>query len=171
MKFFGKDKSDKQSAETMTPVPMTPDRMEAIVKSVDANAQISGPQIMFHVGAQQVVLVYDVSANRMRLMSPAAQLADIPEGVFKRMLQANFDTMLDCRYSIAGDLIWSAFLHPLGSLTETDLRAAIEQTVNGAMTFGTAYTSGQLIYGGGDSGALNEGDEPDNDMSGSKLKH
>jgi len=166
VKFFGRDNGDKQLVASMTPA-----HMKDIVKSLDPKAQVDGSQIMFHVDGRQVVLVYDVMANRMRVMSPAAQLADVPTRVFKRMLQANFNTMLNCRYSIAGDLIWSAFLHPLASLTEADLRTAIAQTVNGAMSFGTAYTSGQLIYGGGDSGTLNAGDDGDSDLTGSKLKH
>lgn len=72
------------------------------------------------------------------------------------MLQANFDAILDARYAIANDLVWAVFIHPLSSLTEDDFISGIAQTVTAAETFGTTYSSGALVFGGGDSNARHE---------------
>ena len=71
-----------------------------------------------------------------------------------RLLQANFDTALDARYSIAKNIVWSLYLHPLGSLDDAQFLAAIGQVVNLATSFGTTYSSGALTFGGGDSNDL-----------------
>jgi len=68
-----------------------------------------------------------------------------------RMLQANYDSALDARYATAQGLIWSVFVHPLSSLAEEFLASAIGQVHTAAETFGTTFSSGELIYGGGDS--------------------
>ena len=48
-------------------------------------------------------------------------------------------------------MLWSTFLHRLSTLTEVDLLSGIGQTINTADTFGTSYSSGELVFGGGDS--------------------
>ena len=74
----------------------------------------------------------------------------------ERMLQANYDAVLDARYAIANDIVWSTFIHPLTSLTEDDFISALAQTVTAAETFGTSYTSGAVVFGGGDSSGIHE---------------
>jgi len=136
---------------------MTPQKMAEIVLSLDRNAQIDGNQFVFDVNDRQLIIVFDTHADRMRCMSPIVQVSDVPETLHLRMLQANFDSVLDCRYAVANDLIWSAFLHPLGSLTEADLRSAISQVMTAAETFGGSYSSGALIFGGGDTDHIQSG--------------
>ena len=85
-----------------------------------------------------------------------ARTADLDSELLFRLLQANFDTALDARYSIARGVLWSLYLHPLGSLSDEQFLAAIGQVVNLASTFGTTYSSGALTFGGGDSNRLIE---------------
>ena len=63
-------------------------------------------------------------------------------------LVANFHTALDTRYAIADGVIYSAFIYPLGSLTEEDLRSAIKQVTKARNTFGTEYSSGGIYFPG-----------------------
>jgi hypothetical protein len=70
------------------------------------------------------------------------------------MLQANFDTALDARYSVAKGVLWSLYLHPLESLSDEQFLASLGQVVNLAASFGTSYSSGGLSFGGGDSSEL-----------------
>jgi len=73
-----------------------------------------------------------------------------------RIMQANFDSALDARYAIAKDILWSTFIHPLSTLHDRQLIEAIGQTVNLARTYGSSYSSGLLLVGGGDSGAIQQ---------------
>ena len=69
----------------------------------------------------------------------------------ERILQANFDTALDARYAIAQGRLWSVYIHPLTELQPQQLISGLVQTVTLAQTYGGAYASGSLSFGGGDS--------------------
>jgi len=102
----------------------------------------------------QVLVVTDARADRMRALTPVARSADVTPEQMTRMMQANFDSALDARYAIANEVLWSAYIHPLSPLQKDQLISGIGQVVNLAQSFGTLYSSGGLLYGGGDSGAL-----------------
>ena len=106
------------------------------------------------VAGRSVTIITDENADRMRIISPVAQADSLDPKLMFRMLQANFDTALDARYSIAQGVLWSLYLHPLGSLSDERFLTGIGQVVNLAATFGTTYSSGGLTFGGGDSGEL-----------------
>lgn len=101
-----------------------------------------------------MLVVTDPNAGRMRIITPIALIAELPEGAMARLMQANFDTALDARYAIAQDLVWGAFIHPLDSLTQRDFASGILQTHSLGETFGTTFSSGAISYGGGDSGGI-----------------
>ena len=65
--------------------------------------------------------------------------------------KGNFESALDARYAIAQGLVWSAFIHPLSSLTEAELISAMAQTFNTATTYGKSYSSGMFHFRGGDN--------------------
>jgi len=154
MGIFGNKKSGGSSLRVMTPA-----HMEQIVRQLDENPKIDGNQINFEIRERPLIIVYDQNADRMRIISPIVPIEDVPEEIYKRLLQANFDSALDCRYAIANDLIWSAFLHPLSSLTEDDLISGILQTLSAAETFGSSYSSGGLIFAGGDTEIIDNQDD------------
>ncbi|MEL6506024.1 MAG: type III secretion system chaperone [Pseudomonadota bacterium] len=128
-------------------------RLRDAVGRIDPGAEFSERGALFRVAGVEVTLVYDINANRMRLVAPVARITDIDDDVLVRLMQANFDSALDARYALAQGVVWSTFIHPLASLTLDDFASGIGQTVNLVSTFGSSYSSGALIFGGGDSAA------------------
>lgn len=70
-------------------------------------------------------------------------------------MQANFDSALDARYAIAKGKLWSAFIHPLSELNEEQFFSGLAQTITLVKSYGETYSSGALIFKGGDSDGLN----------------
>ena len=135
---------------------MTPERMAELVSSFDAEAKIGANGMSFTLAEREVLIVYDLKASRMRIVSPIAPSSLLDEALLMRMSQANFDAVLDARYAVADGLLWSTFIHPLGSLHQEDFTSAIAQVVTAAETFGTSYTSGAMVFGGGDTSGLHD---------------
>ena len=97
-------------------------------------------------------VITDENMNRMRVIVPIVNVEDIDEEEYLRMLQANFDSAVDTRYCIADGIVWSAFIHPLSILSDEEFISGLAQAFTSAATFGSTYSSGILIFGGGDSG-------------------
>lgn len=135
---------------------MTVERMEELILRVDENARQEDNTWLFTIGTLEALLVYDESADRMRVMIPINEADALPPEELERLLQANFDSALDARYAIANDLLWAVFLHPLSSLTDKDFLLGLGQTANIVTSFGTTYSSGLFIYGGGDTQAIEQ---------------
>lgn len=133
---------------------MTPERLELLVKRVDREAERMGNGFVFQVQERTLRIVYDERADRMRIITPIIPASELPEGLLTRMLQANFDSVLDSRYAIGSGNVWSVFIHRLSSLTDEDLLSGIAQTAVAAETFGTSFSSGAIVFGGGDSSDL-----------------
>lgn len=134
--------------------PMTADRIGALIQRVDSNAEKLGNGYVFTVQERQLQVVYDENADRMRIITPVIEASNLPPELLQRLLQANFDSMLDVRYAIGSGRLWSTFIHRLSSLTDEDFLSGIAQTAVGAETFGTAFSSGALVFGGGDSSEI-----------------
>jgi len=130
------------------------ERIAKVVARVDENATRDGNNWQLSIDATQILIVTDVNAGRMRIMTPIAAVEDLPEGGLLRLMQANFDSALDARYAVAQDLLWGTFIHPLPSLTERDFASGLLQTKTISDTFGTTFTSGAITFGGGDSNAI-----------------
>lgn len=102
-----------------------------------------------------VYIITDEKADRMRIISPVADADKISKEKIFRMMQANFDSTLDARYSIAKGKVWGAFIHPLSSLEDKEFFSGLAQTITLVKSFGKTYSSGALIFKGGDSQDLN----------------
>ncbi len=134
---------------------MNNDHIDKLVRRIDSEVRREAPNVwLLRVESVEVTIITDERADRMRIMAPVAEATKLPPELLMRMLQANFDSVLDARYAVAHGRVWSAFIHPLGSLTERDFLSGLAQTVNGVLTFGTSFSSGALIFGGGDSGEI-----------------
>ncbi len=133
---------------------MTAERLAEIVKNVDAKMQQDGNSLYFHIEGLEAAVVYDVAADRMRIMMPIGPVEELVAADFVRMMQANFDSALDARYAIAQGTLWGVFIHPLSSLGEEEFLVGLGQTANVVLTYGTSYSSGMFIFGSGDSGAI-----------------
>jgi len=135
---------------------MTIEDLEITISSIDPDYERNETYIRFNVTDIEVSVVADNDADRMRIMIPVVPAEALNEELLFRVMQANFDSALDARYAIGQGVLWSTFIHPLSSLTENDFLSAIGQTINTATSFGTSFSSGALVYGGGDSNQLNE---------------
>lgn len=130
---------------------MTIEEMGKIVMALDENAQVSGPLMKLTIEDVEVTIITDPKNNRMRAFVPIQSLDGVNQQLLYRMLQANFDSALDARYAIARGFVISAFIHPLKELDKDQLIAGVGQVVNLVKTYGTAFTSGAMTFGGGDS--------------------
>ncbi|MEL6324024.1 MAG: hypothetical protein AAFQ84_07320 [Pseudomonadota bacterium] len=135
---------------------MSADRLGAIVLSVDPEAEDRGNGYIFKLSDRDMMIVHDEAADRMRIVTPIGPATNLPDELLERMLQANYDAVLDARYAIANGLIWAAYIHPLSTLDEDELLSGMAQTAIAAETFGSTFTSGVVVFGGGDSQNLHE---------------
>ncbi len=133
------------------PGKMTLEAMFELVRKIDPEAEIAANSAQFTVGERGLMLVGDENAGRMRIMSPIIRVEALEQDMLPRMLQANFDAVLDARYAVANGIVWSVFIHPLPPMDDAQFANAVSQVFVAAETFGAGYTSGALIYGGGDS--------------------
>ena len=125
-------------------------RLRDVVRRIDPRTEFNANGAVFTVDGVAVTFVYDTNADRMRLAAPVVAVEDIEPEIFLRMMQANFESALDARYGVAQGVVWSTFIHPLSSLGSEAFGAGIAQTVNLVRTFGGTYSSGVLVFGGGD---------------------
>jgi hypothetical protein len=148
------DTEGKAEAETVTSTKMTGEAMAELVKSFDPEAMARGNVISFKLQEREVLIVFDEDGGRMRALTPIAPAGLLNEAILLRIAQANYDSVLDVRYAVADELVWSVFIHPLESLQQDELISGIAQLVTAAETFGTSYTSGAMVFGGGDSSEI-----------------
>ncbi|MEM6478332.1 MAG: hypothetical protein AAF841_10605 [Pseudomonadota bacterium] len=134
--------------------PMTSERVAEIALALDPEARIAGNRLGLTISDVPMIIIMDPFADRMRAMVPIRDASAMSAEELSRAMQANFDTALDARYAIAQGRLWAVFIHPLSPLERDQLISGLGQTVNIALSYGTAYSGGALSFGGGDSGAL-----------------
>lgn len=135
---------------------MTPARLIEIVMALDPEARPAGLGLELTIADVPVLIVMDPDANRMRAMVPIRSADGLTEEDLSRMMQANFDAALDARYAIAQGRLWGVFIHPLAELRRDQFISGLAQTVTVAQTYGTTYTGGAMVFGGGDSNQLHQ---------------
>lgn len=144
-----------QSQETLgSEPPMTMARLAQIIRVLDPEAQAQGAAIEFTLDDIPVIVIADARADRMRAMVPIASADGLGPDDLMRMMQANFDSALDARYAVANGRLWGIFIHPLSPLEKDQFLSGLVQTVTVARTYGTGYTSGGAVFGGGDSNGI-----------------
>ena len=107
---------------------MNNSRMHDLLQRIDPEleGQLGSWVITYDTLRAQVIT--DENADRMRVIVPIIKVEDVEEGELLRLMQANFDSALDARYSVANGVIWSAFIHPLSILSD-------EEFVSGLLNF------------------------------------
>lgn len=146
-----------EAPEAVTPEvegPMTMERLAAIVQAVDPDVVARGPTLEFTLDDVPVIVIADARADRMRAMVPIASVEGLEAADLLRLMQANFDAALDARYAVANGRLWGVFIHPLSPLEKDQFLSGLVQTVTVARTYGTGYTSGGAVFGGGDSNGI-----------------
>lgn len=134
--------------------PMTMGRLAEIVQALDPDVIARGPALEFTLDDIPVIVIADARADRMRAMVPIASVEGLTDEDLLRMMQANFDAALDARYAIANGRLWGVFIHPLSPLEKDQFLSGLVQTITVAKTYGTGYTGGAAIFGGGDSNGI-----------------
>ncbi len=135
---------------------MTLERLDELVARIDQEAEKNGNQWLLRYEEMEVLIVTDPTADRMRVMTPVAPADAIDEKDLYRLMQANFESALDARYAIAQGMLWSTFIHPLSPLTDEQFFSGVGQTLTLVTTYGSTYSSGALLFGGGDGAAESE---------------
>ncbi len=147
-----KDKKKPKVKKLIIEGTMTIKRMDVIIKRLDKNVKSLRKGVWnFTIEKLPVIIVTDIKNNRMRILVPVRKANELSVEQLKRIMQANFDTTLDSRYAIAKNILWATYIHSLSTLHERQFISGIGQTVNTARTFGTTYSSGALVFQGGDS--------------------
>jgi len=92
-------------------------------------------------------IITDERHNRMRIMTPVIESKKIKKAQYTELLEAQFDRVLDVKYALYNNYLWSVFIHPLNELTEEQVEDALSQVYYAAATFGTQYVSTNLQFG------------------------
>jgi len=116
---------------------MTAERLGELIEHVDEEAVHKGAMWFFHVEGLETVVVYDIAANRMRIIIPIVAADELLAEDLQRMMQANFDSALDARYALGQGTLWGAYIHPLSTLTDEEFLVGIGQTVNVVLSYGS----------------------------------
>ena len=128
--------------------PMTQDQMEKIISSqVDVEEHTKG-RLLFTYKKVKMVLLSDVSHDRMRIVAPIIEYSKLTPEQKDTIMDANFHKALDVRYASNNGILYSAFIHPLSPLSETELNDSLKQVATLAATFGSSYRSSELSFGG-----------------------
>lgn len=128
--------------------------IDAALKKIDKDIKRETNVWQFKLGARQVIVITDPIAERMRIMVPIGDAGLLSQELLTRLMQANFDSALDARYAIAQDVLWGTFIHPLTSLDEKCFVSGLAQAIAVADNFGGSFSSGAVVFGGGDSTRL-----------------
>jgi len=126
---------------------MNNQRLDSIIRSKGEIHEGQPGYWRFAYRDRGVLVLTDESHDRMRIITPVVEVTEIGEEIWLLALSANFDRALDARYAINGDYLWSAFMHPLGVLTESQFDDALDQVVTLADNFGTSFSSTDLVFG------------------------
>ena len=127
---------------------MTQEVMEEIViKNVEVIKHNKG-FILFTYKKIKMALISDVKHDRMRIISAITKYPSLNLETKTAVMESNFHLALDARYAVSQDILYSAYIHPLSSLTKNELKSALSQVSTLAATFGTTYSSGQLVFKG-----------------------
>ncbi|GAA4279048.1 hypothetical protein JJQ60_07160 [Aquimarina mytili] len=95
-----------------------------------------------------MLCVTDETNNRMRIISPITESDNLDKDLLLDAMTANFHSALDVKYAISNGILWSVYIHPLKELTNEQVESAISQVYFAAKTFGTTFSSTQLLFGG-----------------------
>jgi len=102
----------------------------------------------FEFDGMLVLVMTDETHNRMRIITPVADIESISTEQWQTLMGANFDRALDARYCVKDTTLWSAFIHPLAQLSAGQFLNGLRQVVTLAKNYGTSYSSGDLFFNG-----------------------
>jgi hypothetical protein len=138
---------------------MTRETMEEIVKSLSSASKGGRGVIEFVYKDVGMYLISDVTHDRMRIIAPVSEYEKVTREQLDAAMKSNFHTSLDARYAASDGILYSAYIHPMSTLSEEQIKSALKQVANLALSFGNEYSSGTLSFG---NSKPPEEQEPDN---------
>jgi hypothetical protein len=128
---------------------MTQEALGNLIRSVDPAATGPPGAIEFSNERVRMACISDATHGRMRIVAPIRAVTDLSPTQVAAILEANFHSALDARYATSQGILYAAFIHPLGPLTPAQVQSAVTQVTNLVRTFGSSYSSGELVYNEG----------------------
>lgn len=127
---------------------MSGEKLKLLIEQSAETVEQNGNSIRFSYKERPLICIYDENANRMRIISPIVERNDIGEEELLNAMVANFHSALDVKYALSDEIIWAVFIHPLNELSVHQVLDAVEQVYNASVTFGTTYSSTDLVFPG-----------------------
>ena len=127
---------------------MGAERLKETIGGLAEDVQYSGNTMQFEYRELELICIFDEHANRMRIMTPIETREKLSEEQLLNALVANFHSVLDVRYALSDEVVWAVYMHPLKELSEKQVADAVLQVYTAAITFGTTYSSGNLVFPG-----------------------
>jgi len=127
---------------------MTNESLEKILYVLSDSIQGQTGQWKFKINNRIFICITDQNHNRMRIITPIIEQDKLAYTELVRVLSANFHTVLDVKYALSDEILWSVFIHPLKELSKNQVISAVEQVYAAAATYGTTYTSTNLVFPG-----------------------
>ncbi len=125
---------------------MTIEQLEETIKNISTLTRIGYDNWEFEIDGTKFICVSDEHYNRMRVISPITKMSNVNKEQLMKCMEANFHTVLDTKYAISNGVLWSVFIHPLKELTQKQVIDAISQVFSTAKSFGSTYTSSNLMF-------------------------
>ncbi|UTW45281.1 hypothetical protein KFE80_13135 [bacterium SCSIO 12696] len=133
----------------VAPPGMTQKQLNDLIEHYGDDVKLVGNAGEFRFNDVEMLVVSDANADRMRIISPIAHISNVEPQMVVQAMAANFHSVLDARYAIGDDgTIYAAFIHPLSPLTEQQLASALRQVASAHETFGSSFSSGELVFPG-----------------------
>ncbi|RNC88612.1 MAG: hypothetical protein ED555_13350 [Allomuricauda sp.] len=133
---------------TLSAQQMTPEKLIETIEQEADTISVQNNTIQFLFNERMLICIYDATANRMRIISPIVERQKLEEDELLNALVANFHSVLDVKYALSDEIIWSVYTHPLKELSQAQLVDAMQQVYAAAVTFGGSYSSTNLVFPG-----------------------
>ena len=110
---------------------MSNERLEYLIHQMADSVDGEVGAWRFEIEGVLMFCISDEFHDRMRVISPVANVDNLTQDVLRACLEANFDRALDARYCIHEGTLWGAFIHPLRALDDKLFRSAVESGIAG----------------------------------------
>ena len=120
--------------------------MEKVIKAMAQGSKGENGLVDFQFEQVRMYLISDTTNNRMRIIAPITDSNKLSEEQISAILESNYHQALDARYAVSKGVLFSVYIHPLAELTEAQIKSAVSQVANLALSFGHEYSSGVLSY-------------------------
>lgn len=134
------------------------DDLERVLRDVADELDGGDGRWQLRLGEVPLACMTDLHFDRMRIIAPIIELDEVSDELRDQCLEANFHTALDARYATSDGVLYAAFIHPLSPLDAEQVESAVRQVANLVETFGSTFSSGELVFGSpprGSGGLMN----------------